>query len=171
MWARKADHCSGQVYVYSWCAVPDCPFSHQHLLLLCHPLDYYYKLLLPQHPTLCHTLQHTLRTRWLTHTHIATHMAPHLTSAELDFIHTKKQAGLTPVQIHIRLAAQRANKKIETPHLTNIRRAPERQSVQTRSLRDPWSPANVYSRNDIAHGCYPQEAHQEGGQSARSSLE
>ena len=56
---------------------------------------------------------------------LARGMAPHLTLAELDSIHEEKQAGLTPVQIHTRLAAQRATKKIETPHLTNTRKAPK----------------------------------------------
>ena len=75
-------------------------------------------------------------------------MAPHLTSAELDFIHEKKQAGLTPVQIHTRLAAQRANKKIETPHLTNIRRALKgkvykRGRVETRGRQPTFTRATI----------------------------
>ena len=79
---------------------------------------------------------------------LARGMAPHLTSAELDFIHEKKQAGLTPVQIHTRLAAQRANKKIETPHLTNIRRALKgkvykRGRVETRGRQPTFSRAMI----------------------------
>ena len=75
-------------------------------------------------------------------------MAPHLTSAELDFIHEKKQAGLTPVQIHTRLAAQRATKKIEMPHLTNIRRAPrgkvyQRGRVETRGRQPTLTRAMI----------------------------
>ena len=50
-------------------------------------------------------------------------MAPHLTSAEPDFIHEKPQEDLTPIHIHKSLTAQRAKKKIEAPHLTNLRKA------------------------------------------------
>ena len=75
-------------------------------------------------------------------------MAPHLTSAELDFIHEKKQVGLTPVQIHTRLAAQRAKKKIETPHLTNIRRVLKgkvykRGRVETRGRQPTFTRAMI----------------------------
>ena len=46
-----------------------------------------------------------------------------MAAAELDFIHEKYEDGLTPIQIHKRLKAQRIKKKLETPHLTNVRRA------------------------------------------------
>ena len=75
-------------------------------------------------------------------------MAPHLTLAELDFINEKKQDGLTPVQIHARSAAQRTKKKIATPHLTNVRKAPKgkvckRGRVETRGRRPKFTRAMV----------------------------
>jgi hypothetical protein len=81
-------------------------------------------------------------------------MAPHLTLAELDFINEKKQDGLTPVQIHARLAAQRTKKKIATPHLTNARKAPKgkvckRGRVETRGRRPKFTRAMVL-RMDVA---------------------
>ena len=80
-------------------------------------------------------------------------MAPHLTVAGLDFIHEKKQVGLTPVQIHTRLAAQRAKKKIQTPHLTNVRKAPKgkackRRRVETRG-RQPTFTRVMVLRMDV----------------------
>ena len=50
-------------------------------------------------------------------------VAPHLTAAELDFIHGKSEVGLTPIQIHKRLKAQRDKKTLETQHLTNVCKA------------------------------------------------
>ena len=75
-------------------------------------------------------------------------MAPHLTLAELDFINEKKQDGLTPVQIHARSAAQRTKKKIATPHLTNVRKAPKgkvckRGRVETRGRQPTFTRAMV----------------------------
>ena len=81
-------------------------------------------------------------------------MAPHLTLAELDFINEKKQDGLTPVQIHARPAAQRTKKKIATPHLTNVRKAPngkvcKRGRVETRGRRPKFTRAMML-RMDVA---------------------
>ena len=81
-------------------------------------------------------------------------MAPHLTLAELDFIIEKKQDGLTPVQIHARLAAQRTKKKIATPHLTTVRKALKgkvckRGRVETRGRRPKFTRAMVL-RMDVA---------------------
>ena len=64
------------------------------------------------------------------------------------FTHEKTQACVTPVQIHTRLAAQRANKKIETPHLTNIRRALKgkvykRGRVETRGRQPTFTRAMI----------------------------
>lgn len=55
--------------------------------------------------------------------HPSTRMAPHLSPSELDFIHLKSQAGLTPIEIHARLSSQRAKRRVEAPHLTNVRKA------------------------------------------------
>ena len=68
-------------------------------------------------------------------------MAPHLAAAELDVIHEKSEGGLTPIQIHKRLKAQRDKKKLETQHLANVRKALEgkrykRGRVETRG-RNP----------------------------------
>ena len=81
-------------------------------------------------------------------------MAPHLTPAELDFMHEKKQDGLTPVQIHKRLEAQRSKQKIETPHLTNVRKALKgkvykRGRVETRGRQPKFTRAMVL-RMDVA---------------------
>ena len=81
-------------------------------------------------------------------------MAPHLTWAELDFTHERKQDGLTPVQIHARLAAQRTKKKIATPHLAGARKALKgkvckRGRVETRGRRPEFTRAMVL-RMDVA---------------------
>ena len=83
-------------------------------------------------------------------------MAPHLTLAELDFINEKKQDGLTPVQIHARSAAQRTKKKIATPHLTNVRKAPKgkvckRGRVETRGRRPKFTRAMVLRMTATPH--------------------
>ncbi len=75
-------------------------------------------------------------------------MAPHLTSAELDFTHVKFQDGLPPIRIHKSLAAQRAKKKVEAPHLANLRKAPKgkrykRGRVETRGRGLMFSRAMV----------------------------
>ena len=80
--------------------------------------------------------------------------APHLTLAELAFINEKKQDGLTPVQTHARLAAQRTNKKIATPHSANVRKASKgkvykRGRIETRGRRPKFTRAMVL-RMDVA---------------------
>ena len=81
-------------------------------------------------------------------------MALHLSLAWLDFIDKNKQDGLTSVQIHARLAAQRTKKKIATPHLTNVRKALKgkvykRGRVETRGRRPEFTRAMVL-RMDVA---------------------
>ncbi len=75
-------------------------------------------------------------------------MAPHFTAAGLDFIHGKSEDGLTPIQLHKRLKAQRDKKKLETQHLTNVRKALEgkrykRGRVETRGRNPKFSRAMV----------------------------
>ena len=50
-------------------------------------------------------------------------MAPHLTPGELDVIHEKFAAGMSPILIHKWLKALRDKKGVDTPHLTNLRKA------------------------------------------------
>ena len=80
--------------------------------------------------------------------------APHLTLAELDFIDEKKQYGSTPVQTHARLAAQQSRKKIATPHLAHVRKAPKgkvykRGRTEARGRRPKFTRAMVL-RMDVA---------------------
>ena len=72
-------------------------------------------------------------------------MAPHLTAAELDFIHEKSEDGLAPVPIHKRLEAQRDKKKLETPHLTNVRKALKRKRPADAKARRRLPPASDWS--------------------------
>ena len=50
-------------------------------------------------------------------------MAPHLSPGELDVIHEKLAAGMSPILIHKWLKALRDKKGVDTPHLTNLRKA------------------------------------------------
>ena len=72
-------------------------------------------------------------------------MAPHLTAAELDFIHEKPEDGLTPIPIHKRLKAQRDKKKLETPHLTNVRKALKGKRSADAKARHRLPPASDWS--------------------------
>ena len=48
-------------------------------------------------------------------------MAPHLSAQEMDFLRGLLGKGLSPVQIHGRLVAQRARKDMAAPSLPNVR--------------------------------------------------
>ncbi len=72
-------------------------------------------------------------------------MAPHLAAAELDFIHGKSEDGLTPIQVHKRLKAQRDKKKLETPHLTNARKALEGKRPADAKARHRVPPASGWT--------------------------
>ena len=50
-------------------------------------------------------------------------MAPHLAPGVLDVIHEKFAAGMSPILIHQWLKALREKKGVDTPHLTNLRKA------------------------------------------------
>ena len=75
-------------------------------------------------------------------------MAPHLTPGELDLMKDLEGKGKTPVDIHARLATQRAHKGLEVPNLTNIRKALHGETYrrgmkETRGRKRTLSVANV----------------------------
>ncbi len=72
-------------------------------------------------------------------------MAPHLAAAELAFIHKKSGDGPTPIQIHKRLEAQRDKKKLETPHLANVRKALKGKRSADAKARHRLPPASDWS--------------------------
>ena len=88
-------------------------------------------------------------------------MAPHLKPGELDVIHEKFAAGVSPILIHKWLKALRDKKGVDTPHLTNLRKALEgkrykRGRVETRSKNKGKDKAH-----GDAYGCQAQGPHQE----------
>lgn len=67
-------------------------------------------------------------------------MAPHLTPTELDVMSVKAAKGQTPLQIHKWLQSQRNRKGLDTPNITNIRKALQcktfrRGAVETRGRK------------------------------------
>ena len=49
-------------------------------------------------------------------------MAPHLSAVELDHVQQLLQKGKSPVEIHNSLRRLRGRRKVEPPHITNLRR-------------------------------------------------
>ncbi len=72
-------------------------------------------------------------------------MTPHLAAAELDFIHEKSEGGLAPIQVHKRWKAHRGKKKLETPHLTNARKALKGKRSTDAKARRRLPPASDWS--------------------------
>jgi transposase len=79
-------------------------------------------------------------------------MAPHLTKVELDFVQALVGKGVTPTQIHARLAARRGRKDTASPTLANLRKALKgetykRGTVETRGAKQILTRVNVLALN------------------------
>ena len=75
-------------------------------------------------------------------------MAPHLSAQEMDFLRGLLGKGLSLVQIHGRLVAQRARKDMAAPSLPNVRKVLKGQTyrqglAETRGRKKKLSSAHV----------------------------
>jgi hypothetical protein len=79
-------------------------------------------------------------------------MAPHLSPHELNVMHSKQAAGKTPREVHEWLVGFRSRKSMESPNLTNVRKALKgksyrRGAVETRGRKAKLSMKVVQSIN------------------------
>ena len=88
-------------------------------------------------------------------------MAPHLAPGELDVIHQKFAAGMSPILIHKWLKALREKTGVDTPHLTNLRKALKGKRYKRGRVETRVKKSDVHKAHGVAYGCQAQGAHQE----------
>ena len=80
-------------------------------------------------------------------------MAPNLTVAELDYVQQLLERGKSPIEIHHSLCRMRGRRKVQPPHLTNLRKVLKgltykRSAVETRGRKSKLSRRMVLRMND-----------------------